>query len=126
MTAPVLVGDVAEIAMTAPVLGATSWNGSGGEEMAFILPAEFTLATAPVPTDPEVSLTTIPARRVAVTTFSGWADREDFVSEEADLRARLSAASITASGAAETAQYDPPWTLGPFRRNEVIIPIRDE
>ncbi|MEM8752042.1 MAG: heme-binding protein [Pseudomonadota bacterium] len=124
MTAPVLVAEGTEISMTAPVLGATGRDGSGGEEMAFILPAEFTRETAPIPTDPQVSIAVIPARRVAAATFSGWADDEDFAEAEAELRARLSAADYAATDAVETAQYDPPWTLGPFRRNEVLITIR--
>ncbi|MEL7465205.1 MAG: heme-binding protein [Pseudomonadota bacterium] len=126
MTAPVLVGGGAEIAMTAPVLGATGWDGSGGEEMAFILPAEFTADTAPIPSNPEVSLAVIPARRVAVATFSGWAGDDDFAEEEAALRAALTSAGVEPVGPAETAQYDPPWTLGPFRRNEVLIPVAKE
>lgn len=125
MTAPVLVAGT-EIAMTAPVLGATGWDGSDGEQMAFILPAEFTSATAPIPTDPKVTLAVIPARRVAVATFSGWADDEDFAEAETELRERLAATSFAAADAVETAQYDPPWTLGPFRRNEVLIPINSE
>lgn len=123
MTAPVLVAAGAEIAMTAPVLGSTGWDASGGDEMAFILPAGLSFTTAPIPTDPEVTLAEIPARRVAVATFSGWADDDDFAEAEAELRARLSSANIAAAETVETAQYNPPWTLGPFRRNEVLIPI---
>lgn len=126
MTAPVLVAEGTEIAMTAPVLGATGWDGSGGAEMAFILPAEFTADTAPIPTDPEVTLAVIPARRVAVAMFSGWAGDDDFAEEEAALRAALAAAGVEITGPVETAQYDPPWTLGPFRRNEVMIPVANE
>ncbi|MEO1613712.1 MAG: heme-binding protein, partial [Pseudomonadota bacterium] len=123
MTAPVLVAGGTEIAMTAPVLGATGWDGSGGEEMAFILPAAFTADTAPIPTNPEVTLAVIPARRVAVATFSGWADDDDFADAEAVMRKALASAAIETIGPVETAQYDPPWTLGPFRRNEVLIPV---
>lgn len=123
MTEPVLSAEGKEIAMTTPVLGTTAWDGSGGEEMALILPAEFTPETAPVPTDPEVSIAVIPARRVAVATFSGWANDEDFRIAEAELRKRLPAANLTATNNIETAQYDPPWTLGPFRRNEVIVTV---
>lgn len=123
MTAPVLVSEGVEIGMTTQVLGATVWNGSGGTEMAFILPEDYSSDTAPIPKDPLVSLAVIPARRVAVATFSGWADESDFAEAEADLRARLTAANIRTAEVSETAQYNPPWTLGPFRRNEVIIPV---
>lgn len=84
---------------------------------------DYTTDTAPIPKDRLVSLAVIPARRVAVATFSGWADENVFAEAEAELLARLTTAIILTAGVSETAQYNPPWTLGPFRRNEVIIPI---
>jgi hypothetical protein len=35
----------------------------------------------------------------------------------------MEGSGLTADVDAETAGYDPPWTPGPFRRNEVLIRI---
>ena len=121
MTAPVLNTNPSEgskIAMTAPVLQ----SREGPREMVFVLPAEMTLATAPKPTDSAVTLDTIPPRRVAVVQYAGFMAR-NAAAEEARLRDWRAAKGLTARGAAEVAGYNPPWTLPPLRRNEVLIPI---
>jgi hypothetical protein len=121
MTAPVLNTDRSEgskIVMTAPVLQ----NREGTREMVFVLPDAMTLEEAPVPTDPAVTLDIIPARRVAVVRYSGFMAR-NAAAEEARLRDWLSDKSLTAESPAEVAGYNPPWTLPPWRRNEVLIPV---
>jgi hypothetical protein len=73
MTAPVIETSSAKIAMTAPVIE----SGADGElSMAFMLPSEYTLDTAPTPTDSAVTLRQIPARLVASIRYSGrWTER---------------------------------------------------
>ncbi len=56
------------IAMTAPVETAP---GPGGVRMRFFLPARFTAATAPRPTDSRVHLILVPEETMAVLRFSG-------------------------------------------------------
>lgn len=109
---------IRDIAMTAPVLQ----SRTGMREMLFVLPAEMTPTTAPMPSDPAVTLDTIPPRRVAVVRYSGFMAR-NAASEEARLRDWMAGKSFTAQGPAEVAGYNPPWTLPPWRRNEVLIPI---
>lgn len=124
MTAPVLnseSADGAKIAMTAPVLQ----SRDGSREMIFVLPDGLTPQTAPVPTDPRVSLATIPPRRVAVLRYSGLLGRRAST-EEARLRDWLARKGLRATGPAEVAGYNPPWTLPPFRRNEVLIPVEKD
>ena len=124
MTAPVLDtehADGTEIAMTAPVLQ----GRNGAREMVFVLPEDMTPQTAPVPTDPRVSLATIPPRRVAVVRYSGFLSRRAST-EEARLREWLARKDLTPAGPAELAGYNPPWTLPPFRRNEVMIPVEND
>ncbi len=121
MTAPVLEAGPsggAKIDMTAPVLQ----GGEGGREMAFVLPDALTPESAPTPSDPRVTLATIPPRRVAVARYSGSLNGRA-PAEEARLRAWLAAKDFEPVGTAETAGYNPPWTLPPYRRNEVLIPI---
>lgn len=121
MTAPVLEKDGTEIAMTAPVL--TEGEAGAKTEMAFILPDEFTAETAPVPTDPAVRLDVTPARRVAVISFNGRASDDDFAVKTRELEEWIEKRGLTATGRAEFAQYNPPWTIPSMRRNEVLIPI---
>ena len=42
---------------------------------------------------------------------------------ERELRAWMAENKLVAEGDAEYAGYDPPWTPGPFRRNEVLIRV---
>jgi len=124
MTAPVLNTDAVDgtkIAMIAPVLQ----GREGAREMIFVLPGEMTPQTAPVPTDPRVSLATIPARRVAVVRYSGSMEKRAST-EEARLRDWLALKGLRPTGLAEVAGYNPPWTLPPFRRNEVMIPVESD
>ena len=39
---------------------------------------------------------------------------------------QLPPAGVMATGPAALAQYDPPWTLGFARRNEVLIPVETQ
>jgi hypothetical protein len=52
------------IPMTAPVV-------SDQNRFSFVLPASYTMETAPIPLDNRVRLSPIPARRVAATRFRG-------------------------------------------------------
>ncbi|MEO1532616.1 MAG: heme-binding protein [Pseudomonadota bacterium] len=123
MTAPVLAtSQSTEIAMTAPVL---QLDGDETPQMAFILTDEFTPETAPLPTNPDVTLGTMPARRVAVITYNGsW--RDGSATAETELRTWMAAEGLEPTGPASVAGYNPPWTLPAFRRNEVQIPIARE
>ena len=123
MTAPVLnaAAEGTEIAMTAPVLQ----SGEGDRDMVFVLTEEFTPETAPLPTDPMVTLGAVPPRRVAVVRYSGSMD-ERAPAEEAKLRAWIATKGLRAAGPAEVAGYNPPWTLPAYRRNEVLIPVSPE
>lgn len=123
MTAPVLQSAEAgtEIAMTAPVL--QSFGTDGEREMVFVLTDDFTAATAPEPNDPLVRITEIPARRVATVRFSGFFSDGAVGENTTRLQAWMAGQGLTPVGPPESAGYNPPWTLPPFRRNEVLIPI---
>lgn len=119
MTAPVLEADGGtRIDMTAPVLQ----GGEGGGAMAFVLPDALSEQTAPAPSDPRVTLATIPPRRVAAVRYSGSLNGRA-EAEEARLRAWIAERDLRPLGPAAIAGYNPPWTLPPFRRNEVLIPV---
>jgi hypothetical protein len=122
MTAPVMQssGTGEKIAMTAPV--SQTRNGDAWV-VQFVMPSDRTLETLPMPDDPRVALTVAPARRVAVVRFSGWANDRDFQRKSAELEQWTKSRGLRVIGPASLAQYDAPWTLGPLRRNEVMLPV---
>lgn len=126
-----------KIAMTSPVIhervtsiDPTAMNSSVIEEkvgkgpwrMRFVMPAKYTLETLPeAPKD--ITLTEVPARRMATVTFSGYASQEDIKTMEGLLLDWIKREKLTMIGEAEYAFYDAPMVPGRFRRNEVMIQI---
>ncbi|MCA9773890.1 MAG: heme-binding protein [Myxococcales bacterium] len=123
MTAPVVQERKGEkVAMTAPVLQEAS---AEGWKMSFVLPASYTLATAPAPTDPAVRLESRPGEKVAVRRFSGLVGDRDINEEAAELRRWIELNGYeAASDEVRVARYNPPWTIPFLRRNEILIAIR--
>lgn len=122
MTAPVTQQASEKIAMTAPV---TQKSDGDSWQIRFVMPAEYTMDTLPVPVNPEVELIEIPARQVAVIRFSGRADSNDLAQHRAKLNDWLASTGRTANGEPTFAFYDAPWTPGMMRRNEVMLELAD-
>lgn len=132
MTAPVVQRESTEIAMTAPVVqqdasgpGHDGDVGQGPSDhlIAFVLPAEFTLETAPQPTDPSVRVREVPASTTAAIRFSGrWTER-GFREHLTELRAALEMAGLVARGEPRYARFDAPYVPAFLRRNEVLLDV---
>ncbi|MBH5323018.1 SOUL family heme-binding protein [Aurantiacibacter sediminis] len=122
MTSPVLqdAGEPEQIAMTSPVI--QDAGGEGRWRTRFVMPAEYTLETLP-PAPDDITLTEVPARRMAVVQFSGNARNAELAEREEQLRGWMADNGLEAAGGAEYAFYDPPSVPGVMRRNEVMIPI---
>jgi len=116
MTAPVVSQ---EIAMTSPVLSQTG-------TMAFVMPAKLSLETTPQPTDDRVEISEIPSRKVAVLRFSGGWSEHRFEEETNELLQELAKAKIQTKGNVFSMLYNPPFTPGFLRRNEVAVEITEE
>lgn len=114
-----------KIAMTTPVFMEPSAEGKPGR-MAFVLPAEVAQAGAPQPTGEAVEVGKRPGGRFAVVRFSGRMDQALAAEKERELRQWIQRQGLEAVGKAETAGYDPPWTPGPLRRNEVLIRLKGD
>lgn len=115
MTVPVeQTGDL--IAMTAPV------EAKAGA-MRFVLPRRVVEDGAPVPTDPQVRIVSLPAQRLAVLRFSGRPTQAARRAREAELLRVLAQAGLTPEGAPAFLGYDPPLTLPFLRRNEVAVAV---
>ena len=121
MTAPVFQEQKAEnMAMTAPVIQQKSgsvWL------MAFVLPSNYSVATAPVPLDPAVLIKEIPGKKVAVIRYSGSLSEQGIEENTENLKNWITIKGYKAISPSRSAAYDPPWTLPFLRRNEVHIDI---
>jgi hypothetical protein len=122
MPAPVETAAAPEkIAMTVPV--ETKAQVAGPYVMRFFLPAEYTPATAPEPTNPDVRIVEIPERTIAVLRFSGSRGSDNVKHHASELDRVLEESSWRAAGEPTTLFYDPPWTIPFLRRNEVAVPV---
>lgn len=108
------------IAMTTPV---ETTADEDGRYMTFTMPSEYDMESLPRPTDPRVELVEMPGRRVASLRFSGRVSSGDAADKQQELLDAVRDAGLTPCGEPFLAQYDPPWVLGVFRRNEVQVPI---
>lgn len=120
MTAPVIQQLGQEIAMTAPV---TSQNNGSDWKVRFIMPSEYTMQTIPKPNNPEVKLLETKGKTFAVISFSGSPDDEDLKTRESELQEFIKSQNLKSISKPVYAFYNPPWTLPPLRRNEVMIEV---
>ena len=126
MTAPVMSRegralDGEKVAMTSPVIGEKQGQGW---RYSFVLPANFTLENAPVPSNPEVKLAVIPRKKVAAIRYSGtWKERAMREKSE-QLIDWIQRNGLERLSTPRSAGYDPPWTLPFLRRNEIMIDVK--
>jgi hypothetical protein len=123
MTAPVERKPNSEkIDMTAPV---GRIEAEDGWRVTFMLPSQYSLANAPVPTDERVRIRKVPGRLMAALRYSGrWTDR-NLARRTDELLNAVAAQSIATKGEVISAAYDPPFMPPFFRRNEVMIEVEE-
>ena len=121
MTAPVTQEMRSEkISMTAPV---TQQKTGNDWSIAFVMPAEYRMDTLPIPTDARITLRAIPARLVAVITYSGTWSKSRYEEHKVLLDNMMSKRKLKAAGEYIYARYNPPFTPWFMRRNEVLVPV---
>ncbi|MBD7957395.1 heme-binding protein [Microbacterium sp. Sa4CUA7] len=131
MTAPVVqqARGGSKIAMTAPVVqqqaGSRSDAADGGFLVAFVLPATFTTATAPRPTDPRVRVRTVPASLAAALRYRGRWTEAGYDEHLDRLRKAIAANGLVATGAPRFARFDPPLRPAFLRHNEVLLDVAE-
>lgn len=124
MTVPVFMDSAADSQSDSQT---DSQSGAQSGSMGFVVPKSVAESGAPKPTGENVQLKTREAGRFAVVRFAGTLDRESQKAAKAKLKKWMSKQSlVAASDAVEAAGYDPPWTPGFLRRNEILIRIQDE
>jgi hypothetical protein len=125
MTAPVIAdpggsGNGEKINMTVPVL--EQKNEQGWRYM-FVLPADYSIQTAPQPLQQDIKLSSQPQKRVAVIRYSGLSDENAIDDKTVQLRQWIAANGLIPVSEPRWAGYNPPWTIPFLRRNEVMIDV---
>jgi hypothetical protein len=121
MTAPVGQERAGEkIAMTAPV----SQQAEGDRwAVSFMMPQSYTMQSIPRPTNAQIRLREVPARRVAAIRYSGFWSESRYAKHLEQLRAWMEQKGLAPAGDPVWARYNPPFTPWFMRRNEVLIPL---
>ena len=114
-----------KIAMTTPVLQQLADGGgrTKGWAVRFVMPKKFTRASLPEPTSNDVSLKDVPARRIASIRFPGNFNATLASKHLMSLYNYLADNDLKQKGDPEYAFYNPPWTPGFMKRNEILIEI---
>ena len=122
MTAPVTQEASSEkIAMTAPV---TQTKASSGFLVQFTMPEKYTLETLPIPDDSRVELRQLPARRVAVYTYSGSWSESRYTEKLSNFKLELQNDKVTSFCEPTIARYNSPFALWFLRRNEIWLEVK--
>ncbi len=126
MTAPVTqsAGAAQKVAMTAPVVQRS--RQEGGYAVAFVLPASMTEETAPEPTDPRVSIRTVPSSLAAVTRYSGRWSQDSYERHCRSLLQAVEGQGLTGVGTPRFARFDPPFKPWFLRHNEVVVDVDEQ
>jgi len=125
MTAPVIANQSGSdksknIDMTVPIL---EEQKDQGWRYMFVLPASYSIKTAPAPLHENVKLSTMTQKRVAVIRYSGSWDEKVIDEKTIQLNQWIAANSLIPASKPRWAGYNPPWTLPFLRRNEVMIDV---
>jgi hypothetical protein len=121
MTAPVSQTAGSEkIAMTAPV---SQSKDAKGQLVQFTMPEGYTMETLPSPNDSRVQLRTIPARKVAVYSYSGSWSESRYNEKLSAFTAELLKQNIKTVGEPILARFNSPFQLWFLRRNEIWLEV---
>ncbi|TWT68681.1 SOUL family heme-binding protein [Crateriforma conspicua] len=112
-----------KIAMTTPVFMEGD-NGLSDVSMGFVMPKEVAVEGVPDPKSDGVQIRKRDGGRFAVIRFSGRMDSKLAKKQEARLRDWMNARGLEGETTSEAAGYDPPFTPGPLRRNEILIRLK--
>ena len=112
-----------KINMTAPVISDSPVNNEGKYEVLFVMPKKHTLNSLPKPVSSNVIIEERKLGKVSVLQFGGWATERRSKYFHHKLIQLLQLKNIVPKRGAIVAQYNSPFALPPFRRNEIIISI---
>jgi DNA gyrase inhibitor GyrI len=107
-----------KIAMTTPVFMS---GGGTNEAMAFVMPAKLKAGDVPKPADEQVRVRELEAGRFAVLRYSGGRDLDKEAQSLERLRTWMKMEGLKELSPPLYGYFDPPWTPGFLRRNEVML-----
>ena len=113
-----------KIAMTTPVFMERE-VGKSDVSVGFVMPKEIAADGVPEPKGDGVNIRKREGGRFAVIRFPGRLDSQLAKEQEAKLREWMKSRGIEGESKVEAAGYDPPFTPGPLRRNEILIRLLD-
>lgn len=108
-----------KISMTTPVL----MTGTESGTMSFVVPKAVAQRGAPLPSNPDVTVNTMPAATYAAYRFSGSGKPAPSEAASKKLLAWAASKDLCVTGTPLFAYYNPPWTPGFLRRNEVLVRV---
>lgn len=121
MTAPVSQEQASEkISMTTPV---SQERSDGAWAISFMMPADYTMETIPLPSNHRVKLREVPVRKVATVKYSGRWTESGYLKHKLALEKWIASEGLIANGDAIWARFNSPYTPWFMRRNEVQIPV---
>ena len=112
-----------EIKMTAPVITDVP-NVKGMYDILFVMPSQHKFDDLPIPDDDNVELKVKELGKTAVIQFGGWATESRATHYKEKLEQFIETSGYEINSDYMVAQYNSPWALPPFRRNEIIIMIK--
>ena len=108
--------------MTAPV----QQQSSGADwKISFVMPSEYTMDTLPKPFNERIMLKETTPKTLVVITFSGKNSDKNLEDNKNQLLEYVRSNDLSIVGTPKYAFYNPPWTLSPMRRNEIMIEIKE-
>ena len=113
------------IAMTTPVFMLDTTDDSTSS-MSFVLPEELSSQNIPQPSNPQVEIGNRPGGLYAVIQYSGRDSGNRRLNQTAVLKEWMNSKGLIMVGETEFASYDPPWTPGFLRRNEILIHAQEK
>lgn len=111
-----------KIPMTVPVFNEMSSEHKTTE---FFIPYEISESEIPKPDNSQIRIKKIDQHTAAVVSFSGIANESSIKKHIEGLLKWLEEKQYKTSGNFILARYNPPLTLPPLRRNEIIISIKE-
>ena len=112
-----------EIKMTAPVITDVP-NVKGMYDILFVIPSQQKFDDLPIPDNDNVELKVKELGKTAVIQFGGWATESRATHYKEKLEQFIETSGYEINSDYMVAQYNSPWALPPFRRNEIIIMIK--
>ena len=109
--------------MTTPVFMEAETSDTQGQ-MGFVIPKGIAEQSVPEPSNDDVQIRKRLGGQFAVIRFAGRINGDSLAKHESQLRDWMGDRALEGDGDAEYAGYDPPWTPGPLRRNEILIRLR--